>query len=42
MMQLIQKIMEYFKVKEPNIPGYLGRDLSKHRLHSSRYDDLCK
>ncbi len=25
-----------------NTVGYLGRDLSKHRVHSHKYEDLCK
>ncbi len=23
-------------------PGYLGRDMAKHRVHSVKYEDLCK
>ena len=25
-----------------NVPGYLGRDLSQHRVHTTKYEDLCK
>ena len=39
---MIQWLINLFKLKEPKIPGYLGRDLSKHRLYSAKYDDLCK
>ncbi len=28
--------------KEKQIPGYLGRDLSQHRVHTTKYEDLCK
>ena len=24
------------------VPGYLGRDLAQHRVHTTKYDDLCK
>ena len=23
-------------------PGYLGRDMAQHRVHSTKYEDLCK
>jgi hypothetical protein len=39
---MIQWLINLFKLKEPKIPGYLGRDLSQHRVHSVKYDDLCK
>ena len=31
------------KIEEKNKPvGYLGRDMAKHRVHSTKYEDLCK
>ena len=35
-------LINLFKIKEPKVPGYLGRDLSQHRIHATKYDDLCK
>ena len=33
-------VSKFIKVKEQ--PGYLGRDMAKHRVHSTKYEDLCK
>ena len=38
---LINLLSKMFNRKEKT-PGYLGRDLSKHRVHSTKYEDLCK
>lgn len=42
MKTLIDLFLKLFKINEPKIPGYLGRDLSKHRVHTTKYEDLCK
>jgi len=33
-------VSKFFKVKPQ--PGYLGRDMAQHRVHSTKYEDLCK
>ena len=33
-------VSKFIKVKPQ--PGYLGRDMAKHRVHSVKYEDLCK
>ena len=42
MKNLIDLFLKLFKIKEPHVPGYLGRDLSQHRIHTTKYEDLCK
>ncbi len=39
-----EKIKLWLKKQElKNKPvGYLGRDLSQHRVHTTKYEDLCK
>jgi len=39
---MINWLLNLFRIKEPRIPGYLGRDLSQHRVHATKYEDLCK
>jgi len=39
---MIQWFINLFKSKEPKIPRYLAGDLSKHRIHSTKFEDLCK
>ena len=39
---MINWLMKLFGLVEPKVPGYLGRDLSQHRVHATRYEDLCK
>ncbi len=33
-------ILKFIKVKSQ--PGYLGRDMAQHRVHTTKYEDLCK
>jgi hypothetical protein len=42
--KLFVKLLKFIEKKFPPTKevGYLGRDLSKHRVHSSKYEDLCK
>jgi len=40
--RLINFIVKLFKIKQQKVPSYLGRDLSQHRVHSTKYEDLCK
>ena len=39
---MINWLMKLFGMTGPKIPGYLGRDLSQHRVYTTRYEDLCK
>lgn len=39
---MINWLMKLFGIKEQRVPSYLGRDLSQHRVHSTKYEDLCK
>jgi hypothetical protein len=39
--KLVKLLSKMFNSKEKT-PGYLGRDMSKHRVHSTKYEDLCK
>lgn len=40
----MRKLINYFKnlFKASKTPDYLGRDLSQHRIHTLKYEDLCK
>ena len=43
MLKWIKNVFNNFlKKREGHVPGYLGRDLSKHRVHATKYEDLCK
>jgi len=42
MKTLTNFIIKLFKIKEAKIPGYLGRDMAQHRVHTTKYEDLCK
>jgi len=33
-------LLKFFK--QNPVPGYLGRDLAQHRVHTTKYEDLCK
>ena len=43
---LINKWINFLKRQEEkskkNTVGYLGRDLAQHRVHTTKYEDLCK
>jgi len=47
MLQWLKNVMSVMiearqKEAMKQIPGYLGRDLSQHRVHTTKYEDLCK
>ena len=41
---LINKWINFLKRQEEKHEpvGYLGRDLAQHRVHTTKYEDLCK
>jgi hypothetical protein len=41
-MKILIKLFKKYLNKKEKVPGYLGRDLSKHRVYTTRYEDLCK